>query len=391
MENFTFNLPTEVIFGKNQIENLPEYIKKLGAQKILIHHDGGEYLEKNGLLQKIRNALEKNNLEYLEIGGVIPNPRLSFALETAEKAKQEKIDFVLAVGGGSVIDSSKIVAAELYKEIDFKTVAAGEATVEGAIPLGVILTIASSGSETGKGAIINIEEDTKRAIDSDYFIPKFAILDPELTFSLPEYQTASGGCDIMMHTFERYFTPTDNVQLTDRLSEGLVNAVMDALRIACKEPQNYDARATLMWAGSLSHNGLMGTGKVEDWGVHMIGHELSGHYDVTHGASLCAIWGSWARYVSPKNKKRFLQFSERMMNQSVDWFNEDLSIEKGIIAMENFFKSVKMPTSLKELGLDLNDDDINELAESALSGKDHIGEMFQLDTQDVVSILKMAE
>lgn len=391
MENFAFNLPTEIIFGKKQINNLHEYVKKYGVKKILLHHDGGDYLEKSGLLPQVRSSLSNDNIEFIEIGKVVPNPRLSYSLDTIDQAREEGVDFVLAIGGGSVIDSSKVVAAGLYEDLDFDKVFKGKNQIQGSIPLGVILTIASSGSESSDAAIINVDSKTKRAVNSPYFVPKFAILDPELTFSLPEYQTASGGCDIMMHTFERYFTPTDNVQLTDRLSEGLVNAVMDALRIACKEPDNYEARATLMWAGSLSHNGLMGTGKTEDWGVHMIGHELSGHYDVTHGASLCAIWGSWARYVAQENKKRFLQFSEKMMNQSIDLFNEDLSIEKGIVAMESFFKSVKMPTSLKELGLDLSEKDIEELAESALIDKDHIGEMYQLKKDDVISILNMAK
>lgn len=390
MINFNYDWQTKILFGRNRLSELCETLNLNDYRNVLILHDSGDYLEFANLLPSLRKELKLKNISFFEEGDIQPNPTLARIEEIIRENKSKNIDFILAVGGGSVIDSAKITALGLYNDIDLKEIFEPDVLIENAVPIGVILTIASSGSETSDAAIINIDETRKRAINSDLIIPKVAVLNPEYTFSLPAYQTAAGGCDIIFHTLERYFSPSDNTILTDAMGEGLMKVVMLSLNSVLNTPDDYNHRSNLMWAGTLSHNGILGTGKEEDWGLHMIGHELSGNYPVTHGASLCAIWGSWARFVYPKRKDRFLQFATNVMGVINDPFDEESVILQGILRFEGFIQNTGMPTRISELGLDLRENDLVKLAKSALENKKHIGNFAKLDVDDVLAILEMA-
>ena len=289
MLNFEFYNPTKVIFGRGAEMTAGKEIKALGGHKVLVHF-GGSHLKKSGVLDRIHESLTEAGLTYVDLGGVVPNPRLGLVKEGIRLCKEEGVDFLLPVGGGSVIDSAKGIGYGLVNDFPLEDLLLGKVTTDKIAPLGCISTIAAAGSETSNSMVITIEEGMlKRSYNHDCARPKFAIMNPELTCTLPAYQTASGASDIMMHTMERYFTNTKDVDLIDRMSEGLLTAVREAAKTAVKEPDNYEARATLMWAGSLSHNGLTGTGRITDFASHKIEHELGGMFDVAHGAGLCAI------------------------------------------------------------------------------------------------------
>jgi alcohol dehydrogenase len=392
MINFEFYSPTKVIFGKGTENQAGSEIKALGYNKVLVHF-GSSHVSKSGLLEKVHKSLNEAGIEYVDLGGVVPNPRLQLAKDGATLCKKEGIGFILAVGGGSVIDSSKAIAYGITNDFDLEDLYLGKVKADKCAPVGCILTIAAAGSETSNSSVITIEKGMlKRGYNNDLCRPRFAIMDPELTYSLPDYQTASGGTDIMMHTMERYFTNVDHVELTDRISEGLLITVKENLLKVLKDNNNYDARAELMWAGSLSHNGLTGTGRIFDFASHKIEHEIGGMFDVAHGAGLSSIWGSWARYVYKTNVPKFAQFAVNVMGCQINYLDLDETAVKGIEAMENFYRSIGMPTSLKELGVNPTDEQLEELAEKcAASGNGTVGFFKKLNKDDILKIYKMAK
>ncbi|TCS81597.1 hypothetical protein EDD59_10312 [Muricomes intestini] len=391
MINFEFYNPTKVIFGKGVEAEAGKEIKALGGHKVLVHY-GGTFLQENGTLDRVHKGLEDAGLDYIDLGGVVPNPRLGLVKEGIQLCKDEGVDFLLPIGGGSAIDSAKGIGYGLVNDFSLEDLLLGKVTTDKIAPIGCISTIAATGSETSNSMVITIEDGMlKRSYNHDCARPKFAIMNPELTYTLPVYQTASGGSDIMMHTMERYFTNTKDVDLIDRMAEGLLVSVREAVKVAVKEPQNYEARATLMWAGSLSHNGLTGTGRVSDFASHKIEHELGGMFDVAHGAGLCAIWGSWARYVLKTNPTRFAQFAVNVFNVPENFYNMEVTALKGIEAWEDWCRKIGMPTNLKELGVEPTDAQIEEMARKCVAtGGGHVGFFQTLYKDDVIKIYEMA-
>ena len=363
-QNFEYYAPTKVIFGKGTENETGHLVKEQGGKKVLIHY-GGKSAERSGLLDRVERSLEQEGITYVTLGGVVPNPHLSKVYEGIELCKREGVDFILAVGGGSVIDSSKAIGYGLANEGDVWDFFEGKRAATACMPIGVVLTIAAAGSEMSNGCVItNEKEGLKRAYDAELCRPKFAVMNPELTMTLPAYQTASGAADILMHSMERYFNQNDNMSITDALSEAVMKNVMKYARILVDDPENYEARAEVMWSGSLSHNGLTScaTGG-GDWACHNMEHELGGMFDVAHGAGLAAIWGSWARYVSHAAKGRFVKFAVHVLGVDACQTEEE-TIEKGIQAMEAFYRSIHMPTSLTELGIQPTDEQIEQMAAS---------------------------
>ena len=392
MHGFTQYTPTRIIFGKETQKQAGELAKSLGATKVFVVYGGGSVV-RSGLLDQVTASLQEAGLDYMTIGGVKPNPRLSFAREAVKKSIEFGTDFVLAVGGGSVIDTSKAVAhGTANPETDIWEFWSKKQTVTKSIPVGVVLTLAAAGSETSDSAVLT-NEDTKikRGLSTDFNRPAFAIMNPELTYTLPKYQVGCGVVDIMMHTLDRYFTQTENNELTDEIAEGLLRTVIRNGAVAIKDSHDYNAMSEIMWAGSLSHNGLTGCGTGGgDWACHQLEHELGGLYDVAHGAGLAAIWGSWARYVYASNPERFAQFATNVFDiPCYTDFNK--TALAGIEAMEDFFRSVHMPTSLQELGLVLTDEQIHELAfKCSYEDTRPIGVFTQLNMKDMEKIYAMA-
>ena len=386
MNDFVYYTPTKIIFGKNTEQQCGGLIKAHKCRKVLIHY-GGQSALRSGLVDRIKASLEAEGLAYVTLGGVVPNPRLSLIREGIELARREGVDFVLAVGGGSVIDSAKAIAYGAANEGDVWDYYMGKRKPDACLPIGCVVTIAAAGSEMSSSTVVTNEENGfKRSFKTDMARPAFAIMNPELTLTLPAFQTACGCVDILMHTMERYFGHGSNMDITDSISEGLMRTVMHHATVLRDTPAAYESRAEVMWAGSLSHNGLTGCGSDGgDWATHMIEHELSGMFDVAHGAGLSAIWASWARHVLPQRPDRFALFAERVMG--VAWAESDtVTGLRGIEAMEEFFRSLHMPTSLKELDLTPTDAQLAEMAEKALVGKSHIGSVKKLLPPDIVAI-----
>ena len=368
MFDFKYFAPTKVLFGKNTESKVADLIKEFGGTKVLIHYGGGSVV-RSGLLKRVKDTLDSAGISYVELGGAVPNPHLGLVYEGIDLCRKEGVDFLLAVGGGSAIDSAKAIGYGLANEGDVWDYYDYKRKVTGSVPLGVILTIAATGSEMSDSSVITKEEGlVKRGYSSDFGRPKFAILNPELTMTLPDYQTACGCTDIMMHTMERYFTNGGNMEITDALAEGLLRTVKKNAIILRDNPKNYDARAEVMWAGSLSHNGLTGCGNDGgDWMTHKLEHELGGLYDVAHGAGLAAIWGSWARYVYKNCLHRFKRFALNVMDVENTGSDEDIAL-RGIEAMEDFYRSIGMPTNLRELGVNATDEDLVLMAHKCAVG-----------------------
>lgn len=391
MKDFQYFSPTRVVFGKNTEKETGALVKQASGHKVLVHF-GGESVRKSGLLDRVLRSLELEGLEYVLLGGVVPNPRLSKVREGIELCRRENVDFILAVGGGSVIDSAKAIGYGVVNEGDVWDIYTRKKKPQGCLPIGTVLTIAAAGSEMSESSVITNEDGNwKRGFSSDYARCRFAILNPELTFTLPPSQTACGCVDILMHTMERYFVPEKNSELIDSLSEGLMRTVLHNASILMKEPDNYEARAEIMWAGSLSHNGLTGDRNTGDWACHQLEHEISGMFDVAHGAGLAAIWGSWARYVYKVNPARFAQFAVNVMGTPNDFFSPEKTALAGVAAMETFYRSLGMPTSLRELGLELTNEQIHELADKcSFRNTRTIGDFRTLDREDMTAIYNMA-
>lgn len=391
MRNFEYYTPTKVVFGKDAETQTGSLIQAQKCKKVLVHF-GGSSAKKSGLLDRIFNSLTIAGIDYVTLGGVVPNPRLSKVYEGIELCKQEKVDFILAVGGGSVIDSAKAIGYGMVNDCDVWDLYSGKAQATGCLPIGVILTIAAAGSEMSNSSVITKEEGgLKRGCNSDYSRCKFAIMNPELTYTLPQYQTESGCTDILMHTMERYFTTDKSMEVTDSIGDGLMRTVIRNAKILMKEAQNYDARAEVMWAGSLSHNGLTGCGSIGDWACHQLEHELGGMFDVAHGAGLAAVWGSWARYVCKTDVMRFVQFAVKVLGVANDFSDPEKTALEGIKSMEDFYRSIGMPTSIRDLGIELTDEQIHELAyKCSFKNTRTIGNFQKLTMEDIEKIYTMA-
>ena len=392
MENFAYYTPTKVVFGKDEEKNVGKLAKDFGAKKVLIHYGGGSAV-RSGLIDRIKTSLSEENIAFVELGGVKPNPRLSLIYEGIKLAKENGVDFILAVGGGSVIDSAKGIGYGVANPDieDVWDLYIGKKKTQKCAPIGVVLTIAAAGSEMSSGSVVTKEdEQLKRSYGCDNARPKFAIMNPELTYTLPKYQIACGVVDIMMHTMERYFSPVGNLELTDKIAEGLLKTMIKYGKLSLENPTNYEARAEIMWASSLAHNGLTGCGGIGDWSTHQLEHDLGGVYDIAHGAGLAAVWGSWARYVYKENPRRFAQFAENVFGIEKVGADEEMAI-KGIEAMENFYKEIEMPISISETGITLSDEDVEILAEKCSNnGTRYIGSFKKLFKEDMAKIYSMA-
>ena len=391
MNNFDWYAPTHIVFGRGTESEVSSLLKSSKCTRVLLHYGSGSVI-RTGLLDKIKSSLDKAGIDYIELGGVVANPRLSLVYEGIELAKSKGVDFILAVGGGSVIDSAKAIAYGAVSDFDVWDLYDRKRTPESALPVGAILTIAAAGSEMSNSSVITNENGgIKRGYSNNMVRPKFAILNPELTMTLPDFQTACGCTDIMMHTMERYFTSAGNMELTDGIAEALLRTVIKNALILVEDPKNYEARAEVMWAGSLSHNGLTGCGNGgDDFATHRIEHEISGMFDIAHGAGLAAIWGSWARYVLDDCLPRFKQFATNVWNVEDSGDDREVALE-GISRTEVFFKSIGMPISLKDFEFELTDKDIDELAEKcerAVGGK--VGAAKVLYRNDFKEIYRMA-
>ena len=356
---------------------------------MLVHYGTGSVV-KSGLLKQVTDVLECSNIEYVTLGGAVPNPHLSLVYEGIELCKKENVDFILAVGGGSAIDSAKAIGYGVANEGDVWDFYDYKRKASGCLPIGVILTIAATGSEMSDSSVITKEEGlVKRGYSSDYCRPRFAIMNPELTMTLPDYQTACGCTDIMMHTMERYFTNGGNMEITDSLAEGLLRTVKKNAVILKEQPDNYEARAEVMWAGSLAHNGLTGCGNDGgDWMTHKLEHELGGLYDVAHGAGLAAVWGSWARYVYKNCLDRFKKFAINVMDIKESGSDEEIAL-LGIKAMEDFYRSIDMPVNLRELGVEPTEDELKLMAHKCAVGVGgQMGSARLLNEEDMLAIYK---
>ncbi len=368
MFDFQYYAPTRVVFGRGVEARTGSLLKELGAKRVLLHYGGGSAV-KSGLLSRVAASLDEAGIAHTQLGGVVPNPRLSKVREGAKLAQEFGADLILAVGGGSVIDSSKAIGyAVAEPDRDVWEIYDRRRTPKACLPVACVLTIAAAGSEMSNSSVIT-NEDTgeKRGYRNDLCRVKLALMDPELTTTLPPYQTAAGCTDILMHTLERYFTQGGNMELTDQIAEGLMRTVMKNALILRDDSANYDARAEVMWASSLSHNDLTGLGaNGMDFVSHGMEHELGGMFDVTHGAGLSAVWPSWARYVYRDCLPRFVKFARTVMG--VEGTSDEDTALKGIAALEDFFRSIHMPVTLKELGVEPTEEQILAMAASCARG-----------------------
>ena len=392
MKDFNFYAPTRVVFGREAEEKLPQLIQQYGGGKVLVHFGGGS-ARKSGLLDKVEKMLTEAGISFVELGGVVPNPLLSKVKEGIALCQKEQVDFILAVGGGSVIDSAKAIGYGVGYSGDVWDFWDGKAVPQSCLPIGVMLTIPAAGSEMSSSCVITNDEGMlKRGVNSDLCRCKFAIMNPERTYTLPPYQTAAGATDIMMHTMERYFSKYEDALLTDAIAEALLRTMMEATPEVLKNPEDYRHRAAIMWASSLSHNDLTECGTEKDFACHKLEHELSGLFGVTHGAGLAAIWGSWARYVMDKHLNRFAKFAVNVMGVTNDFTDAKATALKGVEAIERFFHAIGMPISIPELiGRQATDEEIETLVEKcSRGGKMNIGAMEVLTPKDMTAVYRLA-
>ncbi|MCL2813976.1 MAG: iron-containing alcohol dehydrogenase [Oscillospiraceae bacterium] len=382
MQSFIFHAPTEIVFGKKAEEKTGQLIRKYKGTKVFVVY-GGASAQKSGLLAKITGLLEAENIRYSLFGGAQPNPLVSHAREGVKSAVEFGADFILAVGGGSAIDTAKAIAHGVKNPgIDVWKFWTKEAELTGSLPVGVVLTISAAGSETSNSAVLtNSDAGEKRGLGTDFNRPRFTVMNPELTYTVPKFQVACGIADIMMHTMDRYFANVEGNEFTDAIAAALLKNVVKNGPLLLREPENYDAASEIMWCGSLSHNDITGLGRPGDFSVHQIGHELSGRFDVPHGASLSAMWASWAKYVCYCNPARFAKYAKEV------WEADD-----GISKTVEFFKIIGMPTCFSELGIGvLPDHVLGEMADSCVFyGSRLVGNFKPLDKNDIFNIYKMA-
>lgn len=390
MQNFTYWSPTEVIFGKDTENQVAAYVKKYGGSRVFLVYGGGSVVQ-SGLLDRVTAALDEAGLEHDAFGGVQPNPSLEHAKEGIAQASDFGADFILGIGGGSAIDTAKGIAHGVANpDVDIWDFWTEKLPVEKSLPVGVILTISAAGSETSSSSVLtNKATGSKRGLDTPCNRPKFAIMNPELTYTLPPYQVACGVTDIMMHTLDRYFNPIDN-ELTDAIAEALLRTVIAKGAVAVKDTHDYDAMSEIMWAGSLSHNGLTGLGGTGDFAPHQLGHELSGMFDIAHGASLATVWGHWAHYVYKTKISRFVRYANNVW-EITEGSDEEVALA-GIQATVDYFKSIGMPTCFseaEEIGVQ-SDEVLKDLAyRCTFEGERTIGGFQVLDEEDIYKIYKM--
>jgi len=387
MDNFNFYSPTQFIFGRECESEAGKYVKRFGRTRVLIHFGSGSVV-RSGLLDRVKKSLTDSGVWFTELGGVVPNPRSGLVYTGVELCKRENIDFILAVGGGSVIDSAKAIALGAIYEGDFWDFYLGK-RIEKALPVATILTLTAAGSEGSMGTVITHENGMlKRAANHDVLRPVFSILNPELTCSLPPYQTACGAVDMMAHVMERYFTNTKNVEITDRLAEGILLTIINEAPKAMADPNNYDARANLMWAGMVAHNDTCGVGRESDWSSHMLEHELSGLYDVAHGAGLAVMFPAWMKFVMQHEVMRFALFAVRVWGCEMDFQNPEKTALQGIERYEKFVSSLGMPIRFAELGAKA--EDIPLLVKTLGLGENTIGSFVKLNEEDCRKIYELA-
>ena len=391
MKNFTYQVPTRFVFGRGAENGVGAEVRALGGTKVLIHYGGGSAV-RSGLIDRVKASLDAEGIAHVELGGVQPNPRDTMVYKGIELARREGVDFVLAVGGGSSIDSSKAIAHGLKYDGDFWDFFCGKASPRETTLLGVVLTMSAAGSESSNSCVITQESTlTKRGLRSELNRPKFAIMNPELAMTLPPYQIACGATDILAHIMERYFTCEPDVDLTDRLCEGAMQAVIRAAKIAVQDPSNYDAQAQLMWGSTIAHNETVGVGRVGDWGSHQIEHELSALYDVAHGAGLAVVFPAWMRFQMKRHPMRLAQFANRVYNVPVNFENPEETALRGIEAHESFLREIGMPVTMKELGA--RTEDIPQLAAKCKRnpGTDLIGRAWPITGAEAEEIYRIAD
>ena len=392
MRDFVYHAPTEVVFGKQSEEKVAGLVKKYGGHKVLVHY-GGKSAQRSGLLDKICGLLRDGGVDFVCLGGVVPNPRLSLVHQGIDLCRQEGVDFILAIGGGSVIDSAKAIACGVPYDGEVWDFYLGKASPKCYLPVACVLTIPAAGSEMSESSVITNEDgDVKLGYSNQLSRPRFAIMNPVRTFTLPPYQTAAGVTDMIMHTMERYFSPEDDMDLTDAIAEALMKSMMENVFKVLADPEDYRARAQIMWGGSLAHNDLTGCGMSGDWATHQLEHELSGMFDVTHGAGLAAIWPSWARYVYKENVSRFVRFAVNVLGVPQDFTDPEGTAIKGIEAMERFYHAIGMPINIHELiGKEVSEDEIQEMARKCTRGhKITQGSFKVLGSEDIEAIYRMA-
>ena len=388
MNNFNFYSPTLFVFGKERENEAGKLVKRFGGTKVLIHFGGGSVV-KSGLLDRVKQSLTAEDISFIELGGVMPNPRSGLVYTGIEICKREKIDFVLAVGGGSVIDSSKAIALGALYDGDFWDFYQGKAMTK-ALPVATILTISAAGSEGSGNSVITHENGMlKRGCGGDALRPVFSVLNPELTCTLPAYQTACGCTDMMAHVMERYFTNTQEVEITDRLCESILLTIIKEAPKALTNPADYDARANLMWAGMVAHNDVCGVGREQDWSTHALEHELSALYDVAHGAGLAVMFPAWMKYVMNHDVMRFAQMAVRVWGCEMDFQQPEKTALQGIYKLEQFLISIGMPVRFSGLGAKA--EDIPTLVKTLFSsGAATLGNFVKLTADDARKIYELA-
>ena len=385
MNNFEFYSPTHFVFGKGTENQTGEFVKRFGGSRVLIHYGGGSVV-KSGLLDRVKKSLDAADVTYVELGGVQPNPLSDLVYQGIELCRKEKVDFILPVGGASAIDSAKAIAIGVPHNGDFWDFYTGK-KIEAAIPVGTVLTIAAAGSEGSTDTVVT-HNGYKRCADSNLIRPKFSILNPELTMTLPQYQTASGITDIMAHVMERYFTHTKEVEITDRLSEGILLTMVKEAKRVTADPNNYDARANIMWAGMIAHNDSVGIGREQDWGSHHLEHELSTLYGCSHGAGLAIILPVWMSYVMHLDINRFAQFAVRVFGCEMNFANPEETAKEGIAAFKALLKSIGMPSTISEIGG--KEEDIPQMVKTMFHESPNHGRFLKLTEESAAEIYRLA-
>ncbi|HHV42395.1 MAG TPA: iron-containing alcohol dehydrogenase [Clostridiaceae bacterium] len=390
MLNFDFYSPTYFAFGRDTESRVGELTKRFGGTKALVHYGQGSVI-RSGLLDKVRNSLTEAGIEFVELGGVVPNPRATLVYEGIELCRREKVDFVLGIGGGSSVDSAKAIAIGVPYEGDFWKFYCGQDQPKTALPIGSIVTLAATGTEGSNSSVISndLMGNLKCGVNSDLIRPTFSILNPELTYTVPDYHTSCGATDILSHIIERYFTNTEEVELTDLMSEAVFTRVMSAAKEALRNPEDYEARADLLWGGTLAHNNILGVGREQDWSSHRLEHALSSEFDVAHGAGLAVIVPNFMLYTINQCPARFARFAVKMFGLSATG-KSDLELGKeGIKAFRAFLDEIKMPKTLADLGI--SREHIPRLQKAVVPNNgDLVGYFQPLDKDDVIKIFELS-